>query len=191
MVARSPRKKRWLKRSPRLIRFFTVSSSALTRSITVLELNPARREDIHLFLLSPSALSFSLSAPSLPLSFSLLLYTSRTILPPHTGRRWPGEILNNCFRYFPLSVRPNESPRAAEQDRTVLERELQGRYKGSNLPALNEPRLRTRILGARLAYTADERARGLLLRWQRTRGKGAAGRCRCSERKQIDRDLEF
>lgn len=61
------------------------------------------------------------------------------------------EILNNCFRYFPLYIRPNESPRVSGPQSG-----LQGRYKGSNLPALNEPRLRTRILGAKLAYIGDE-----------------------------------
>lgn len=60
---------------------------------------------------------------------------------------------------------------------------LQGRYKGSNLPALNEPRLRTRILGAKLAYIAGVGQGGRL---PGEVGEVEERRCRCSQRYQID-----
>lgn len=83
--------------------------------------------------------------------------------------------------------------RTTERDRTLdpRERELQGRYKGSNLPALNEPRLRTRILGAKLAYIADG-ARGLLRSermrgWEREWERDGDGRKMSLQQEEADR----
>lgn len=72
------------------------------------------------------------------------------------------------------------------RDRMAFERELQGRYKGSNLPALNEPRLRTRILGVKLAYIAD--GTGGLLRSERTTGIGAEGTGKGSRKMSLQRE---
>jgi hypothetical protein len=96
------------------------------------------------------------------------------------------------FRYFPRNLagpnpRGGGGKRAEKRRRREGERDFrvragwEGRYKGSNLPALNERRLRRRSLGTKLAYVVGVGQRGRLPE-EVGGGEAGEGRRRCSER---------